>query len=235
MKADHFVFFVCMVILSATILAAHLLPAEAASSFALASEHVYVLDAGHGGEDGGASSEAGDKESDINLAIVLKLDQLMGFCGVRTLLTRSDDRSIHDASAQTIREKKVSDLHNRVDLVESTEDAVLVSIHQNSYTDSRYYGAQVFYGSAAGSQQWGEAAQEILRLALDPENTRAAKVIPESVYLMSHITCPAILVECGFLSNGEEARRLLTDEYQKKMAVALTGACLQMEEMELIS
>lgn len=186
-----------------------------------------ILDAGHGGEDGGAVSANGDKESDINLAIVLRMDQMLGFCGVPAVLTRADDRSIHDASAVTLREKKVSDLHNRVALVAETDGAVLLSIHQNSYQDSRYFGAQVFYRDAPVSKSWGEATQEILRSELDQSNKRTAKPIPNTVYLMNHIDCPAILVECGFMTNREEVARLLTSDYQKKMATVLTGACLQ--------
>ena len=186
-----------------------------------------VLDAGHGGEDGGALSAAGDKESDVNLGIVLRMDQLLGLCGVPPVLTRSEDVSIHDASASTLREKKVSDIHNRVALVESQPSPLLVSIHQNSYPDARYSGAQVFYGRTEESRIWGEATQEILRQYLDESNSRAAKRIPDTVYLMNHISCPAILVECGFMSNREEAAQLQTPEYQKKLAAALVGACLQ--------
>ena len=201
--------------------------AEQAFAAAEAGGFQLVLDAGHGGEDGGALSAAGDKESNVNLSIVLRMDQLLGLCGVLPILTRSEDVSIHDAGASTLREKKVSDIHNRVALVESQPSPLLVSIHQNSYPDARYSGAQVFYGRTEESRIWGEAAQEILRQCLDENNSRAAKRIPDTVYLMNHISCPAILVECGFMSNREEAARLQTPEYQKKLAAALTGACLQ--------
>ena len=193
---------------------------------------ILILDAGHGGEDGGASSASGSKESDINLNIVLKTEALMAFLGVRTELTRSEDRSIHSGKASTIHEKKVSDLKNRVELVNSISDAMLISVHQNYFTDARYSGAQVFYNGGDVSRQWGEGTQEILRQVLDPDNDRAAKVIPDNVYLFSHISCPAILVECGFLSNGEEASLLLTDTYQRKISLALAGAYLQ--ELQMI-
>ncbi len=188
---------------------------------------ILVLDAGHGGEDGVAVSAAGDKESDINLAIVLRLEQLMGLYGVPVVLTRSDDRSIHDQSAETLREKKVSDLKNRLALVEGLENGLLLSVHQNSYTDPRYSGAQVFYASTAGSQLWAEQTQELLCQGLDPANDRVAKEIPDTVYLMDHVTCPAILVECGFMSNGEEVSLLLTSGYQTKIATALAAACVR--------
>lgn len=227
MKRDLVVLFTCLFLLSAAVLLSERQEAVSAFSSPRQSDYVLVLDAGHGGEDGGAVSQAGDKESDINLAVVLRMDQLMGFCGVPVTLTRDSDRSIHDPSANTLREKKVSDLRNRVAMIEEIEGALLVSIHQNSYPDPRYSGAQVFYGGAEGSQLWGEYVQEVLRESLDVSNERAAKKIPDTVYLMNHITCPAILVECGFMSNGEEVSLLLTSAYQKKMAAVLSGACLQ--------
>lgn len=186
-----------------------------------------VIDAGHGGEDGGAVSISGAAESGINLAVANRLDRLMGFFGVPTLMLRSEDISLHSKEAQTLREKKVSDLHNRVERINNIRDAVVISIHQNSYTDTRYSGAQTFYAPTAGSQQWAEQVQEVIQTILDPNNTRAAKQIPSTVYLMNHINCPAILVECGFLSNAAEDRLLQTPEYQLKLAVTLAGAYLQ--------
>ena len=186
-----------------------------------------VLDAGHGGEDGGAVSLSGVPESGINLAIVQKLDQLLGLYGEAPLLLRSEDISIHDDSAQTLREKKVSDLHNRVARIEETEHAVLLSVHQNTFPDGKYHGAQVFYSNGELSQPLAQLTQETLRAALDPGNTREAKPIPDSVYLMNHITCPAILVECGFLSNAEEELLLQSGAYQTKLASALAASWLQ--------
>lgn len=190
-------------------------------------EVTLVLDPGHGGEDGGAVSAAGDRESDINLDIALRLDQLLGFCGVHTVLTRTGDYAIYDEDAHTLREKKVSDLHNRVALVESLPSAALLSIHQNSYPDPRYAGAQVFYGGGEASRLWGEQTQDALRLCLDESNDRKAKEVDSSVYLMSHVKCSALLVECGFLTNGAEASLLLTDTYQKQLAVAVAGGWLR--------
>ena len=190
-----------------------------------------ILDAGHGGEDGGASSAAGDKESDINLAVVLKLESLMAFLGVKTVLTRNQDISIHDEGCTTLREKKVSDLKNRVELIQNTPNAMLISVHQNTFTDSRYQGAQVFYGSGDLSRQWGLCTQSAIASFLDVSNTRQAAGISDHVYLFKHTDCPAILVECGFLSNGEEVSLLLTDSYQRKIAITLAGAYLQYLQM----
>lgn len=196
------------------------------------SEHTLVIDAGHGGEDGGAVSISGVSESRINLEIARRLELIMGLYGVDTVLLRTEDISLHSEGASTLREKKVSDLHNRVDRVNSIDNAVLISIHQNSYSDSQYRGAQVFFAPMDGSQAFGEYVQEVLRVSLNPDNTRLAKQIPDTVYLMNHITCRAILVECGFLSNPEEDQLLQTPGYQLKLASALAGAYLQYERID---
>ncbi|MBM6665210.1 N-acetylmuramoyl-L-alanine amidase [Flavonifractor plautii] len=191
---------------------------------------VLVLDAGHGGEDGGAVSLTGVPESQINLAIVQKLDLLLGLCGQSPVVLRQEDVSLHDPSADTLREKKASDLKNRVAMVEGTEKGVLLSIHQNMFTDAKYHGAQVFYAPTQGSQEFAVFTQEVLRQAVDQANERQAKPIPDTVYLMNHITRPAILVECGFLSNPEEEGKLRSEGYQLQLAAALAGAWLQYSE-----
>ena len=186
-----------------------------------------VIDAGHGGEDGGAVSPAGTVESGINLEIALRLDAVLALYGTDTVLLRTEDVSLHDPEARTLREKKASDLRNRAQRVEAIPNSLLVSIHQNTYTGSgRYHGAQVFYADAETSGDLARHTQEILRRALDPENTRQAAKLPNTVYLMDHITCPAILVECGFLSNPEEDALLRTAGYQTKLAAALASALL---------
>lgn len=188
---------------------------------------VPILDAGHGGEDGGAVSVTGVAESGINLAITRKLELILAFYGTAPEVLRREDVSLHDPEADTLREKKASDLRNRAAAVEACPNGVLISIHQNSYPDSRYHGAQVFYGGGEGSALFAQQTQTLLRQTLDPENDREAKPIPDSVYLMSHITRPAILVECGFLSNPEEEQLLLRDDYQRKLAMVLAGAWFQ--------
>lgn len=188
---------------------------------------VLILDAGHGGEDGGAVSAAGGKESEVNLAIVLKMEALMVFLGVEPVLIRREDISLHTPECATLREKKRSDLQQRAALIQRTENAMVISVHQNYFTDSRYSGAQVFYNPGDVSRQWGERTQQALRQVLDGNNERKAAGLSSQVYLFEHISCPAILVECGFLSNGEEASLLFTQGYQKKIAVALSGAYIQ--------
>ena len=188
---------------------------------------VLVLDAGHGGEDGGAVSLTGVPESGINLAITERMDQLLGFWGAPPVLLRTEDISLHDPSADALREKKASDLRNRAQAVEQVENAVLISVHQNTFIDKKYHGAQVFYAPTEGSRELAEAVQEALRAGLDPDNGRQAKPIPDSVYLLHHVTCPAVLVECGFLSNPEEEALLRSSRYQTKVAAVLAGAWLR--------
>ena len=198
-------------------------------------ETVFVLDAGHGGEDGGAVSVTGVAESGINLAIALKLDALMGFYGLSCVLLRDTDTSLHDAAAKTLREKKVSDLHNRVDRVEAIQNATLVSIHQNTFPNGGYHGAQVFYAGGDLSIPLATGVQNALRTGLDPANGRVPAKIPESVYLMNHVTCPAILVECGFLSNPAEEALLLSGCYQTKLAACIAAALVCQDEAEVQS
>lgn len=195
-------------------------------------ERQLILDAGHGGEDGGAVSLTGIPESNINLAIVLKLDQLLGFYGVSPILLRDRDISIYDPGCETLRQKKVSDLHNRVSRIEETENSFVISVHQNTFTNSAYHGAQVFFRQGTESEALAVLMQDGLRRGVDPNNKRTPTKIPDSVYLMKHITCPAILIECGFLSNPEEERKLRTEGYQTQLAVCMAATWLANEEIE---
>ena len=185
-----------------------------------------ILDAGHGGEDGGAVSITGAPESRINLAIVLKLRDVLGLYGVDPILLREEDVSLHDGDADTLREKKRSDLKNRVAAIEAVEGGTLLSIHQNTYPGSRYHGAHVFYAPTEGSRELAEHFQNSIKAALQPDNERAVKRIPDTVYIMNHVTCPAILVECGFLTNPEEEAMLRDEDYQRKLSAVVAAAWL---------
>ncbi len=185
-----------------------------------------VLDAGHGGEDGGAVSLTGVPESQINLAIVLKLRDVLGLYGVDPILLRETDVSLHDGDANTLREKKRSDLKNRVAAIEAVEGGTLLSIHQNTYPGSRYHGAHVFYAPTEGSQPLAEHFQNSIKAALQLENERAVKRIPDTVYIMNHVTCPAVLIECGFLTNPEEEALLRDEDYQRKLSTVIAAAWL---------
>ncbi len=198
-------------------------PARAADGWTI------VLDAGHGGEDGGAVSRGGVPESGINLQIAKKMQGLLAFLGRGCVMTRADEAAIYSPEAKTLREKKVSDLKNRVKLVESTPNALLLSIHQNFFPETKYHGAQVFYAKTPGSEALAEDMQAVLRACVDSSNHRRAKP-SQSVYLMDKISCTGVLVECGFLSNELEAERLTQKDYQQRLAGAICGAlCAYLE------
>lgn len=221
-----------MVVLSLTAVLGRLrnMAAPTAAPAAVRPSITLILDAGHGGEDGGAISVTGAPESQINLSIVLKLNDLLGLYGTAPILLREEDISLHDSDCVTLREKKVSDLKNRVAAVQAAENAVLLSIHQNSYPDGRYYGTQTFYAPTEGSEALAQNIQSAVQAALQPDNGREVKQIPDTVYLMNHIDCPAVLVECGFLTNAEEEARLRDEDYQRKLAAVLTSAWLNASE-----
>lgn len=193
-----------------------------------------ILDAGHGGEDGGAVSLTGVPESQINLAIVLKLRDILGLYGVDPVVLREEDVSLHDSEAGTLREKKRSDLKNRVAAVEAVEGGTLLSIHQNTYPGSRYRGAHVFYAPTESSRSLAEHFQNSIKAALQPDNERAVKQIPDTVYIMNHITCPAVLIECGFLTNPEEEAMLRDEDYQRKLSAVIAAAWLTVPEQETL-
>ena len=178
-----------------------------------------IIDAGHGGPDGGTSSEDGVLEKDINLQISIKLNEILESMGVKTIMTRTQDISIHEQSATTIREKKISDIKNRLKIINETDDAVFVSIHQNHYSESKYSGTQVFYSK---NDPQSQALANSIRLPiityLQTENTREIKQSGTDIYLLYHAQKPAVMVECGFLSNYEETQRLKDDSYQQQLA-----------------
>lgn len=201
------------------------IPVTAFKSCRLA-EKTVIIDPGHGGEDGGAVSATGEKESVINLSISHKLDDLLHFYGVNSIMTREEDISLHDSGARSIREKKNSDIHNRVAMVNAMDRALLISIHQNSFPEGKYHGMQLFFANES-SKELAKRIQENVRVFLDASNKRQALKIQPSVYLLNHVTCPAVLAECGFMSNPEEALLLQEDSYQKKIAITIAAAFFQ--------
>lgn len=188
-------------------------------------KNIIVIDAGHGGEDGGAISCTGRLESTYNLEIAKKLNELLRLMGYRTRMIRTRDESIYKEGS-TIAAKKVSDLKERVRIVNETENAILVSIHQNKFSDSKYKGAQVFYGSKGESQTLAGLLQKAFCETVNPESKRKIKKA-DGIYLMERIDCTGILVECGFLSNPTEETLLRTDQYQNKLVCVIAGTLSQ--------
>ena len=186
-----------------------------------------VLDAGHGGEDGGAVSPDGVAESQINLAVARKVENLLRFAGQRTAMIRSEDVSVGDPSLGTMRQRKTSDLKNRTAMVEAVENSVLLSIHQNSLPSSPVtHGAQVFWNRQEGADALAEAIQAALNEGINAGNEKLPRQIPDSIYLMKNITAPGVLVECGFLSNAGETGLLQSDAYQLRLAAAISAGFL---------
>lgn len=182
-------------------------------------EAIIVIDPGHGGVDGGAISCTGIAESHINLQIGLTLREVFHFLGYSTKMIRTEDISVY-REGDTIARKKMSDLKERVKMVEQTEKPVLLSIHQNQFSDRRYSGAQVFYADTQGSQVLAKALQRSFVTQLNPGSRRQEKKC-SGIYLMEHISCPGVLIECGFLSNPEEEAKLRSKEYQQKLSCVI--------------
>ena len=185
-------------------------------------DHTIVIDAGHGGLDGGATSCTRVLESKFNLDIALKLNDLFHLLGYKTVMIRTSDTSVY-TDGETIAQKKVSDLKERVRIVNETENAVLVSIHQNTFSDSQYSGAQVFYGAEGGAQELAKALQTAFCQTVNTGSNRQCKKA-DGIYLMQHIDCTGILVECGFLSNPEEEAKLRTGTYQQKICCVIASS-----------
>lgn len=174
-----------------------------------------VLDAGHGGFDGGATSLTGSLEKDINLQIAKKTSSALHLFGFDVVMTRSDDSALANT--------KKDDMYARLDIIKNTPDSVFVSIHQNHYSQGKYFGAQMFYGSSIEQESRAMALilQENFRQNLNAENTRQAKAAPSDLFLFKNAPQPSVLVECGFLSNYEETRLLENEEYQTKIALTI--------------
>ena len=200
---------------------------EDAPAFAAQGETMVtvIVDPGHGGVDGGASTADGVLERDLNLEVAQRVRDLLCLTGQRAVLTRTTEEDLH-TEGDTIRERKVSDIRNRVALVNGTENGLLLSIHQNNFTDGRYSGAQVFYAGTEGSAQLAKLLQEQLVSALNPGSNRKCKK-SDGVYLMEHIDCTGVLIECGFLSNVEEEAKLSCGTYQKKLCCVIAATVSQ--------
>ena len=192
-----------------------------------------IVDPGHGGEDGGAVSNDGVQESHLNLEVSLRLNELLRFAGQRTIMTRSEDISTCDEGLDTIKARKASDLRNRVSLVNGTENAVLLSIHQNSLPSSTVtHGAQVFWNTQPGAQELAICIQDVLNTTVNPGNKKEPKAIPQTIYLTKHAQAPSVVVECGFLSNPAETILLQQPAYQTKLALSVAAGyfhCLKGE------
>ena len=201
-------------------------PSAATVSATASTGQVAILDAGHGGADGGAVSDSGVPESGVNLAITQRLSGVLSFCGHTVALTREGEDALCDGTG-TLRQQKVSDTKKRVELVNSYPSGFLISIHQNSLPGHpTVRGAQSFHNGKGTAETAALSIQQALNDAVN-ERDKAAKRIDDSIYLMKHADCSAVLVECGFLSNREEAARLQQEDYQKTLAAVIAAGYLR--------
>lgn len=204
------------------------IPVESTSDVKSGDKKTVVIDAGHGGVDGGAESVLGYSEKDINLAIALKLREKLEERDIRVIMTRDKDEGLYSESDTN---KKVSDMKKRCEIVNESKADFMISIHQNKYSSEGVKGAQVFYYThSQEGKKAAEILQSSLKEALDKNNGRQAKA-NDNYYILINVECPAVIAECGFVSNYEEAELLNNKEYQEKTAIALCeGICTYFNE-----
>lgn len=182
-----------------------------------------IIDAGHGGEDSGAVAEDGTLEKDINLDIANKLNEMLLSSGFHTLMTREKDVAIYDQDQdENLRQKKVSDMQNRLELINSTPNNILISIHQNKFPDKKYFGTQVFFSkNNKFSEVLASSIQLSVKNLIQPQNDREIKPANKDIFILHNSKVPAIIVECGFISNDEELNKLNNEDYKSKIAFAI--------------
>ena len=194
------------------------------------SDKIIVLDAGHGGEDGGAVSSSGVVESDINLQFTKKLKDILSLNGYKIVMTREDNSDLADKSIETISGRKKSDMHRRLDIYNSHIQNVAISIHQNIFPADSCKGTQVFYSTQTQSGKvLADNITDTVKKYLQPDNERLSKPTSGSIFLLDNAKIPAVIVECGFLSNSEEIKLLCDKEYQKKFSYCVFLGLLNTE------
>ncbi len=190
--------------------------------------YTVILDAGHGGEDGGASSADGILEKNLNLTIAKEIGAYLESCGISVVYTRTEDILLYDRNVDYKGRKKILDLAARLKIARETENSVFVSIHMNSFPQKQYSGLQVYYSAHHPlSQALALSVQNSVQATLDPNNQRKIKKADSAIYLLDRNEKPAILIECGFLSNDEEARRLATEDYQKQLSLIIAQSIME--------
>ena len=184
-----------------------------------------VIDAGHGGEDGGAVAPDGTLEKDINLSVASQTAQILKSNGFNVILTREEDKML--SSSEFSGKKKQSDLTARVEITNSYENPIFISIHMNKFPDSRCKGAQVYYSKNNNdSKELAKIFQNAIQKNLQSDNKREIKEATSAIYVLNNLNCPAVLIECGFLSNPSDLQNLKNEDYQKKLSVVISAAIM---------
>ena len=177
-----------------------------------------IIDAGHGGEDGGTSGENGVLEKELNLDLAKRVNELFKAAGINTVMTRDEDRLLYDPLSDYKGRKKILDMQERLRIASKHDNAIFISIHMNSFPEKKYSGLQVYYSNNnTDSERISNAVQKTTAFYLTPANDRKIK-IGKDIYLLDRLHIPALLIECGFLSNPEECARLSTEEYRNELA-----------------
>lgn len=218
-----------LIILSAMLYLTFMANFSAAEAFSMPiTQKTVIVDAGHGGDDGGAIGIDGTVEKDINLDIALKLEKILKFYGFNVIMTRTQDVMTCDDGLDSLRKRKISDIHNRFELMRKNPDAIFISVHQNKFKDSSQHGTQVFYsGNDERSKELAEAIQTSVTLTLQRKNDRVVKKSGSGIYLLYHAKIPAVLVECGFISNSDEVKKLKDESYRMKLAILIADGLLK--------
>lgn len=228
-KNDKLVFFAVMVMfLSFILLSVGRITDAKPVSLQASLNPVIIIDAGHGGADGGAVGVDGIVEKDINLNISLKLRDMLKICGYDVVMVREDDRLIYDEGVTGIRNQKSSDLVNRLNFTKNYPNSVFISVHQNQFRASSCNGTQIFYSpNNPQSEDFAAITQRMFVEMLQPDNTRQQKAVGDNIFILYKAQTPAIMVECGFLSNYKEAYKLIDPEYQSQIAFVVNCSTLE--------
>lgn len=221
---------ICALCVGEIILARFMSPQSVETVNIAENKFTIVIDAGHGGIDGGAVGACGELEKDYNLSVAKKIEALCKVVGVKCVMTRSEDKLVVDESVK--KKLKMHDLKNRVEIAENAEHPIFLSIHMNNFPDKKYSGLQVWYSpNDERSSSLAAIIQVYAKTFLDESNARETKKATSSIYVLDRLQVPAVLVECGFMSNDEEREKLGSDEYQTKLAAVIFSAvCEFMEE-----
>ena len=211
-----FVFFSLLLVFFVRFLPKEHLPASASPA-----GPTVILDAGHGGEDGGAVGACGVLEKDLNLDVALKVGELLSASGISVVYTRQDDSMLYRKNENIPGKRKYFDLKNRLAYAENDPAALFVSIHMNSFTDAKYFGLQVWCAKGEESHLLAESVSASVKSRLQPENKRQVKEADSRIFLLSKAPGRAILIECGFLTNYVECQRLTNEDYRKELSFAI--------------
>ncbi|MBQ7761108.1 MAG: N-acetylmuramoyl-L-alanine amidase [Clostridia bacterium] len=206
---------------------------KTAPAFSNSDGYTIVIDAGHGGEDPGAVGSDGTLEKDLNLEIATLIHALCELNGNNAILTRDTDTLLYDYYDDLedyTGHKKVYDLKNRLKITEAQQNPIYVGIHMNKFQESKYSGLQVYYSKH--NEKSSLLANDISKITKDflqPENKRKPKVANSSIFVLDNLECPAILVECGFMSNESELEALKSDEYKRRLAICVFSSLISVD------